>query len=66
MALSPKNALIAAKKVGLLETGPMHVKDRDERILAAGRLASFLDRMDHLDTLSLESLPKMNSFNPKI
>ena len=50
MSISPKNAEIAARMVGLDQTGPIRADDRDALIAQAGRLARFMDSYDRVDS----------------
>lgn len=48
MSISPENAEIAARMVGLDQAGPMRADDRDALMVKAARLARFMDASDHL------------------
>lgn len=60
MPISEKNAARAVKMVGLDQPGPMHVRDYDALVQKAAKLADFLERMDHLDSIADTMLPDLH------
>ena len=66
MALSQKNVEKALKAVGLDQPGPIRADVKEEKIVEAARLAEFMDRMDHLDSIDPASLPPIRAFKPTI
>lgn len=46
MTISPKNALRAARMVGLDRSGPIEADVKAAKIAQAGRLARFMDQLD--------------------
>ncbi|WP_448660311.1 hypothetical protein ACPVPU_07315 [Sphingomonas sp. CJ99] len=49
MSISPKNAAIAAQLVGLGSPGPILASDKSNRLVAAARLARFMDQLGRID-----------------
>ncbi len=60
MSISPTSFERASNLTGLSTVKTIHVDDLRTLKIKTLRLAEFLDRMDHLETIDLATLPPIN------